>query len=56
VTSFTVDLQETHPRTEWYAFLHEASEVNPKILGDILIEKDAFEESFFGHALKDPNM
>ena len=46
-------IEETHPRTEWYAFLDEASEVNLEILNQILLSHEAIGEFFIGHAIKD---
>ena len=46
-------IEETHPRTEWYAFLDEASEVNLEILNQILLNHEAIGEFFIGHAIKD---
>jgi hypothetical protein len=47
------NLQRTHPRTEWYAFLDEAAVVNLEILEDILSKHEAMGEFFIGHAIQE---
>jgi hypothetical protein len=45
--------QKTHPRTEWYAFIDEAAEVNLTILNDILVNHESMGEFFIGHAIEE---